>query len=333
MTRISWAQRAVILALPLLAGAVFHGNAYATSIIIFILINGVLAIATCFCMGHAGQITLAQAGFFAIGAYASTLVSLRLGLSLAIGIVVAIILAGIVGYLMGRPIMKIRGHYLGLVTLSFTMVVQQVAEHWTSVTGGASGLYGIERPSIPFLPFDTLFEFLLLLTAYWFVVFIATDNLINSRYGRAMHALKYSDWGAQACGIDIARYKTEAFAISAGMMGGVGAFYAHFVQYIGPESFSLDISITVLAMCILGGMTDLRGAMVGALILGILNEPLRAYPTLQPIAYALIIIGMIIFLPRGVVPSLVTLIRQLQQRRSKDKPQHEVAQSHSEGHP
>ena len=186
-----------------------------------------------------------------------------------------------------------------------------------------NGLYGMVQPSLPFVEWSPLYEFLVLLTFFWFVVFIACGNLIKSRYGRAMHMLKFSDWGAQANGINVARYKCEAFALSAAVCGGAGAFYAVFIQYIGPESFTLDVSIGVIAMCILGGMTDLRGAVLGAAVLTLVNEPLRVIPELQPVVYALVILLVIVLLPQGVVPTLRRLLtdrRMLRKRMEVKRP-------------
>jgi branched-chain amino acid transport system permease protein len=298
-------QRLFILLLPVALGAAAMKAPYFLTLLIIILINGIIAMATCFCMGRAGQITLAQSGFVAIGAYVAVLLNLKFHMPIYVGLPAAILLAGLAGFLLSVPIMKLKGHFLGLVTLAFSLVVVEVATHWTSVTNGASGLYGITLPSIAFLDLDPRYEFLLMLTAFWFAVYVASDNLINSRYGRAMQALKFSELGAQASGINIRRFKTEAFTISSGFMGGAGAFYAYFIQYIGPESFPLEWSITIIAMCILGGLTDLRGALVGSAFIGVLHESLRAYPTLQPLMSSLIIILMIMFLPKGIVPSLL----------------------------
>lgn len=299
-------QLALLLALAVAAAFLLKGNAYGLSILSFVLIYGILAMATCLCMGRAGQVTLAQAGFFAIGAYASAISSLTLGLPFLAGLAIAVAIATLAGYGLGYPILRIKGHLLGLITLAFTQVVHEVANHWETVTGGANGLYGMTKPTIPGL--DPLVGFVLLLTAFWFVVLVAADNLIHSRYGRAMLMLKASEWGAQACGINVARYKCDAFAISAGICGGAGAFYAHFIGYVGPESFTLDVSITVIAMCILGGMTDLRGALLGSVIMTVLNEPLRNHPLYQPVLYAGVMLAVIILLPLGIVPSLLRRI-------------------------
>jgi ABC-type branched-subunit amino acid transport system permease subunit len=309
MTQISKPQLALFLAIPLLGGFFLQGNTYALTILAFVLIYGVLAMATSLCMGHAGQVTLAQAGFFAIGAYASTLATQSLSAPFVLGFLAAIVLSTIAGYALGYPILRVKGHFLGLVTLAFSKVVHEIALHWDSVTGGYNGLYGMSKPTLPIPGIDPLYNFILILTAYWFAVLVASDNLINSRYGRAMHMLKASEWGAQACGINVARYKSDAFAISAGLCGGAGAFYAHFIGYIGPDSFTLDVSITVIAMCILGGMTDLRGAILGSVIMTILNEPLRNYPLYQPVMYAVVILAVTILLPRGIVPSLLRAYR------------------------
>jgi branched-chain amino acid transport system permease protein len=298
-------QRAVCLALPVGAGFLLQGNAYGLTILAFMLIYGVLAMATSLCMGHAGQVTLAQAGFFAIGAYSAVFVTLDLQGPFVAGFAAAVAVSTLAGYALGAPILRVKGHFLGLVTLAFTQVVHEIALHWESVTGGFNGRYGMTKPSLPVPGIDPLYGFILILTVYWFAVLVGSDNLIRSRYGRAMHMLKASEWGAQACGMNVARYKSDAFALSAGLCGGAGAFYAHFIGYIGPDSFTLDVSITVIAMCVLGGMTDLRGAILGSVVMTFLNEPLRNYPLYQPVMYALVILLVIIALPRGIVPSLL----------------------------
>jgi branched-chain amino acid transport system permease protein len=299
----------IYLALPVAGGFLLQGNAYALTILAFALIYGVLAMATSLCMGHAGQVTLAQGGFFAIGAYASAIATLDFSAPFAVGLLAAVIVSTVAGFALGYPIMRVKGHLLGLLTLAFTQVVHEVALHWETVTGGFNGLYGMAKPTLPLPGVDPLYSFILILIAFWFVVLVGSDNLIRSRYGRAMHMLKASEWGAQACGVNVARYKSDAFAISAGLCGGAGAFYADLIGYIGPESFTLDISITVIAMCIFGGMTDLRGAILGSVILTVLNEPLRNYPLYQPVMYAIVMLVVIIVLPRGVVPSLLRLNR------------------------
>ncbi len=157
-----------------------QGNAYALSILAFALIYGVLAMATSLCMGHAGQVTLAQAGFFAIGAYASALTTLDLGAPFAVGFVIALVVSTISGYVLGYPILRVKGHFLGLITLAFTQVIHEISLHWgEAVTGGFSGLYGIARPALPLPGIDPLYGFILILTAYWFAVLVGSENLIR----------------------------------------------------------------------------------------------------------------------------------------------------------
>jgi branched-chain amino acid transport system permease protein len=300
----------IYLALPVLAGFLLQGNDYALTILAFMLIYGVLAMATTICTGHAGQVTLAQAGFFGIGAYAAVLVTLDLRLPFVVGFIVSLVVSGAAGYALGAPILRVKGHFLGLITLAFSQVVYEVALHWESLTGGFNGLYGMEKPVLPIPGLDPLYSFILILTAFWFAVLLAADNLVHSRYGRAMHMLKASEWGAQACGINVARYKSDAFAISAVLCGGAGAFYGHFIGYIGPDSFTLDVSITAIAMAILGGIADLRGALLGSVLLTFLNEPLRNHPLYQPVMYGAVILFAIIILPGGIVPSVLRVAKR-----------------------
>ncbi|MCB8883782.1 branched-chain amino acid ABC transporter permease [Acidisoma cellulosilytica] len=299
----------IYLALPVVAGFLLQGNDYALTILAFMLIYGVLAMATTICTGHAGQVTLAQAGFFGIGAYAAVLVTLDLDLPFVFGFIASLVVSGAVGYALGVPILRVKGHFLGLITLAFTQVVYEVALHWESLTGGFNGLFGMTKPVLPIPGIEPLYSFILILTAFWFAVLLAADNLVHSRYGRAMHMLKVTEQGAQACGINVSRYKSDAFALSAALCGGAGAFYGHFIGYIGPDSFTIDVSIAAIAMAIVGGIGDLRGAILGSVLLTFLNEPLRNHPLYQPVMYGAVILLALIVLPEGIVPSVLRIAR------------------------
>lgn len=299
-----WLAHGLAAAVLAVVSVVFRGNDYVLTIAIFSLLYGLLAMGTSLLMGHAGQVTLGQGGFFAIGAYTSALLTLRVGFPIWGGLAGAIITSVVGGYALGIPVLRLRGHYLGLVTLSFTQLIHEIALIWPSLTGGVNGITGIPRPSLGPMVIDTLDRYYLLVLIIWMLGFIAAQNIISSRFGRALHAVKFSEWGAQAAGVDVARYKSHAFALSAAYMGVAGGLYAHFMRYIGPESFTLEISITVLAMCILGGMTDVRGAVLGSILLTVLQEPVRQYPEYQPLIYALVIIITTIFMPGGLMTTI-----------------------------
>jgi branched-chain amino acid transport system permease protein len=254
--------------------------------------------------GVAGQTSLGQAGFLAIGAYASALLMLRLGWPFELALLAAGIITAIVGTLLILPAFRLRAHYVAIATLGIGEIVSQVILNWDSLTNGALGLTNLPPPT--FFGLTAIFASevywyslgLLLLTALF------QWRLLRSPLGRTWRAIREDDVAAQAYGINLNRYKALAFAASAFVAGISGAFTGHMYTYINHETFTNTTSILALTMVIVGGMGNLLGAVVGAVALTVLPELFRGLADYRYIFYGLALLAVIRFRPQGLLGSI-----------------------------
>lgn len=254
---------AVLLAAP------FVIEPYYLSQIVFILIYAIVGIALNILSGQAGQVSIGHAAFLAIGAY-SAAVAQKYGLPLPAYLVLGGAFTGLIGYLVGLPALRLHGIYLAIATLAFAFIVEEVLARWESVTNGNEGLM-LTAPSAFGLKLGQNGFYYLCLGVAVLVVLVAV-NIIRSPTGRAFLAIRDSETAARSMGIDTARYKTTAFALSAGITGIAGVLYAHKLSFISPEMFSLSVSIDFVMIIIIGGILSLRGAVFGAIFL-IMADP------------------------------------------------------------
>ena len=253
---------AVLLAL--LIAAPWMLGAYLLSQLVFVFIYAIVGIGLVLLSGYAGQVSIGHAAFFAIGAY-TTAVLQKYGVPLPLYLLLAGALAGVAGYFVGLPAMRLHGIYLAIATLAFAFIVEEVLARWESVTNGNEGLT-LRPPAIAGWALGQAGFFYLCLGLTVVCVLLAL-NLIRSPTGRAFVAIRDSETAARSMGIDIARYKTRAFAISSAMTGIAGALYAHKLSYISPEMFTLSMSIEFVMIIIIGGMISIRGAVFGAIFM------------------------------------------------------------------
>jgi branched-chain amino acid transport system permease protein len=268
-------------------------------------------------VGFAGLLDLGYVAFFAIGAYTMGILSnsgsiqlpWQLGTWAVLPIAVAITL--LAGVLLGAPTLRLRGDYLAIVTLGFGEIVRIVAENLEGVTRGSKGIIGIPPPEVPFTdePFSVGNPTAFYLTTFGFLVLmiLVIRRLNHSRVGRYWAAIREDEVAAEAMGVPTLKYKLWAFSIGASTSGFAGVIYASRVGFISPESFMLIISITILAMVVLGGLGSIAGALVGAAIITMIPEVLRSLPDqVQDARYLIfgaILVAMMIFRPQGVIPS------------------------------
>lgn len=266
---------------------------YQTGILILIFINIILATSLNITVGCLGQITLGHAGFMSIGAYTAALLTKNAILSGVPGYLVAILLggivAGIIGIVIGIPALRLNGDYLAIITLAFGEIIRVLIEYF-SFTGGAQGLNGIPR----FNNFSLIY-FITVLSV------IAMYSIMTSRHGRAVLAIREDELASKASGINTTFYKTFSFALSAMFAGMAGGIYAHNIGVLGAKQFDYNYSINILVMVVLGGMGSFTGAIMAAIILTILPEALRSFAEYRMIIYPLILIGMMIFRPQGLL--------------------------------
>jgi len=275
-------------------------------------------------LGYTGQLSLGHVAFFGLGAYASALVSLGFDIGIGFGLrvqlaaqpvwlgfVAAIIVAGGFGWLLGRLAFRVRGAYFVVITICFAQVLRMVALNWVELTQGPMALIGVPPVSL-WLPGQGVVAFTSKRQSYWLILavgvlaFLVVRQVVQSRIGRALVALRENETLARSVGIEVTHYLVIATVISAGIAGAAGSLFAHYVRIVDPDVFLFVTTVTMVIMVITGGKGTLWGPVVGGLLFGPLPDLLRgtAPPEAQWIAYGIAMILLVMFLPRGIVPAI-----------------------------
>lgn len=295
-----------VFALPM-----FTSERYLLRVFTFVGVNVIIITGMALLFGYAGQVSLGHAAFYGIGAYASAFAVITLGWPWPAGVALAIVLTAAGGLLLALPSLRLKGHYLAMATLGFGEIMKVAFVEARPVTGGPDGLSGIPYPAIGPFEFDTAGS------AYWLVWGVAAValllayNVVRSRAGRAMRALHGSELGATACGIDITGIKVRVFVVSAALAGLAGALYAHVVGFVSPSTFSLHVSVLLVAMAVLGGTSSLVGPVIATVLLtlipysdavipGLSRSALETIQEWQEDIYGLTIIAVMLFVPGGI---------------------------------
>jgi len=316
MTARAWLG-AFILALLVLP----YGVAGRLSLAIFLFIGlfSLIVIGLTLLGGYAGQISLGQAAFYGIGAYVSAIATIHLAMPPLLALPIAALSAAAIAYLLGAPIFVLRGHFLVLGTLGLNIVIDVLIRNMQGLTGGPTGLTGIPPITIGGIAIvgDRPYYY-----GIWTLVLVTLwlgRNLISSRVGRALAAIRSSEVAAATLGISPAHYKSRVFACSAALAGLAGALYVHYLNFVSPSPFAFNFSIDLLVMSVLGGIVHLPGAVLGTAILTILREGLRtvmprllgsgASAEYEIVIFGLLLAAVVIFSPTGVWPKLATLLR------------------------
>jgi len=303
---------ALVLGLTVAATApAWVWNPYHLHTLIMAGIFAVLALSLNLLLGYTGQLSLGHAAFFGIGAYATGLLTVKLEWSAWIGLLAAIVLPGVAGYVIGRLALKLRGAYFVLLTISFAGCVSLVSVNWMDLTNGPLGLPGVPPLEIALLGLPALS--LRSKTAFYYVVLVAVAlsylvcvALIRSRVGRALVALRENETLAASVGIDGTHYLVLAAVVSAAMAGFGGGLYAHYTRFVSPEVFLFTYTVTMVIMVVAGGKGTLAGPIVGAVLFTVLPEALRAATSWQwqMLLYGILLVGVLFFMPEGIVPAL-----------------------------
>ena len=291
----------------LLVGLLF-GSSYmqggTVQILSFALVSILFTQSIYILTGMTGQISLGHAAFFGVGAYGTAILTKALGLSLLLSIPLAGVLASLVAYILSYPAGRVKEVYLAMMTLGFGQIFLEVAREWTSLTGGVMGLSGVPSASLGTLvilgaKLTTVdyFRSLLLITACA-VIFVR--NFSQSRVGRSLFIVHNSELAAGSVGIERGRTKQLAYALSGLFAGFAGAFYAHLVGYLGPDSFTITRSIEVLVIAIVGGLWSIGGQIISAIFFTLLPEQLQVFTQYQFIVYGLILTFTLILLRHGI---------------------------------
>lgn len=279
----------------------FGMNQIIMRIVIMICIYTILALGLNILTGYTGQVSLGNAGFYAIGAYTAGICFEQFGWSFPLCMLAGILIAAIFGLLLGMPTLRLTGSYLSIATLGFGEIVRMVALNWDSVTNGPLGIKNIQRPEFfgiqLTLPNGGLYYLALFLVL---ITLIFCFLVVNSKTGRAFISIREDELAATLMGIRTTNYKVLAFVISAAISGMAGAFYASFIRYIDPNTFTFDTSIMIISIVILGGMGTLKGMFIGAILLVSFPEILRFMASYRFVVYGLILVLMMRFRPQGI---------------------------------
>lgn len=294
----------VIVLLPLVSG-----SNYVLRIAALVWIMGLAAVGLHILMGLAGQISLGHAGFFGIGAYASAVLPARHGVPVLLAALCGVVASGVIAYLVGRPILRLKGHYLAIATLGFSLLIGLAITSEVAITGGPDGM-DVKRLEIGSTLVDRPAAW------YWIggVLLLAgvamAVVLRDSPTGRALRAILDSEVAAASMGVDVARRKLQAFVIGSVYAAVAGSALALMNGFVTPDVAGFMMSVELVAMVVIGGTATPFGALAGAALLTLLPQVLASFADYQDIAVGLIIMLSMIFLRQGIVPALGQLLRR-----------------------
>ncbi|MFQ5622018.1 MAG: branched-chain amino acid ABC transporter permease [Paracoccaceae bacterium] len=301
---------ALIVVAPLFFPSSFY---YRIGALIFI--NGLAVIGLVVLVGYAGQVSLGHAGFAGIGAYACALGPIHLGLPPVLSLVFGAVLSGGIAWIVGRPILRLRGHYLAVATLGFGILIYMVLNNEAQLTGGPDGM-PVQDLGLRGLLKSAGFTIKASILWYWLAALVMLAgallalNLHDSATGRALRSLHDSEVAARTVGVDVARYKLTAFVISAVYASVAGSQIALMNKFVSPDISGFLHSIELLTMTVLGGAGVVFGAVIGVAILTSLPQVLTVLEDFEHIVLGLVMMLVMIFMREGLVPSLARLVRR-----------------------
>ncbi|MGE0733258.1 MAG: branched-chain amino acid ABC transporter permease [Alphaproteobacteria bacterium] len=275
----------------------------------YIIVYSIVGLGLMLLAGFTGQVSIGHAAFLAVGAYTEAILG-NAGWPFPLSLLAALLVTALVGVIIGLPALRVRGIYLGIATIAFNFIVEEVIARFTSVTGGNNGLT-VKPASVFGWQMSSKVEFYFVALAILVLITILLLNLLRSPTGRAFIAIRDSEISAQSMGINLAYYKTLSFAVSAGITGLAGALYAHLVGFLTPEQFTIIQSIELLILIIIGGIGSIHGAFFGAffyiaLLAGISNgkdllpQWLQQQTGLQPTIFGVVLVAFVLFEPLGL---------------------------------
>lgn len=296
----------------LLAGVVIisqTGGDYVAYMLNLIFINIIVAVGLNILTGFTGLISLGHAAFMAIGAYTSAILTVTFGVPFWLSLPASGALAGLIGFIVGLPSLRLTGIYLALATMAFGFITDEIILQWQSMTGGADG-FSAAPPVIFGLTFDSYKRyFFITFISLIILIFVAT-NMLRSSFGRTLMAIRDSETAAETMGINLGWYKTLAFSISALYAGLAGSLYAYLILFISVDNFTLLNSISYIVMIVVGGLGSITGSVIGAVFITVLPEiitftkdylpaAVKTASSLQAAVYGIILMLFIIYQPTG----------------------------------
>lgn len=252
-------------------------------------------------MGYMGQMTFGHAAFWGIGAYTAAILSTRFGTDFLMDVVAAAAITGCFGFVLGLPVLKVKGYYLTIVTLGFGEIIRLIALNSTELTGGALGIKGISGIRLFSMEFSSPQAFYYVILIMVILTALMLVRINNSRYGLALKSIRDDDSAAEVMGVNVVHNKILTFVISAMIAGAAGAFFAHYISYIDSTSFTTQASQEMCVMVILGGLGSIPGTIIGAAVLTVVPEMIRGLAEYRMLIYGVIMVVMMLVRPQGML--------------------------------
>ncbi len=311
----------ILVVLVLLTPVLCKGG-YLMNVLVFVGINTMLAVALNLLLGFAGQISLGHAAFFGIGAYCSGILTATVGLNPWHAMAIAACAGTVLAFIVGFPILKLKGHYLAMATLGLGIIVYIVFNEAVNLTGGPSGLSGIPNLSVGKTVFDSDTKNYYLIWSFTLATILLSLNLAHSRIGRALRAIHDSEVAARVMGVNARLLKVRIFALSAFISAIAGSLYAHTMTFLSPASFGFNFSVELVTMVVIGGLGSIYGSLFGAVLLTLLPEMLRTFQDYDIVVYGLILILMTMFMPGGLARGIPAVIGVFSAKRGNGGDEH-----------
>ena len=284
-------------------------NRYFYDVAILIGLNAIVCIGLNLLIGYAGQISLGHAGFFGLGAYGTAILATSHGWPPLLSIPVAACAVGLLAFVVGRPVLRLKGHYLAMATLGLGAIISIVIVTEDRITGGPDGMSVAPLRAFGATVGDERSWYAIVGCALLLAVVVA-QRLIDSPIGRALRALHGGEVAAQVAGIDAARYKVMAFVLSAVFAAAAGALGAHHAGFISPAKVTFLHSVELVTMVVFGGLASTWGAVVGAAVLTLLPQLLTVFKDYEMVVLGAVMMATMILMPQGLVPTLATLTQR-----------------------
>lgn len=277
------------------------GSRYLIRIGIVCLMYTMITLSLNLMTGYLGQMSFGHAAFMGIGAYTASILLRTLQLPFSVAFLMAGVVAGLFGLLLGLPVLKLKGYYFTIITMVFCEIIRIIELNWVGLTNGPLGIMSIPKPSFLGVQVDSAEEFYFMILIMVILTAIIIKNLINSRVGHAILAIRDDELAAEAMGINVFKYKMIVFVLSSLLAGLAGAFYASYTGYIDPTSFSGTQSNEMLVMVIFGGLGNIAGSFIGAISLSILPELLRDLMEYRMFIYGFLLVVLMMIKPQGLL--------------------------------
>ncbi len=289
-------------------------NGYQVHILDLVVLYTILVVGLDLTMGYCGQMNLAHAAFYSVGAYSSAILTTTFGMGFWVSLPISVLISTFFGVLIGLPSLKVRSHYLAIATLGLAIALNDALTNMTNFTGGPNGISGIDKPMFFGISLDNEGNYYYLVLTFAVIMFLFARMITNHSIGRAFRAVREDYIAAQAAGINVPGQQILAFALSGLFAGVAGVLYAHMISYVSPDSFSLNEMFFMLTILVIGGMGNIYGAIAGSIILVLAREWLQQFQNWEQVIYGAMIVILVVFLPGG----LVSLKSKFQRRKNSE---------------